>query len=354
LAPACKHYEQISGRNGRNHASLASLFLVNETEAKMAGKDWRNEDRFHREDDWRRRSRDRSESSGGDRYGRSSAREYGRNDRDYRSNYGQGREGWSSGDEFSRSRDYGSSGDWVSGSGATSRRHGQRDESYGYDRSRNEDRFGSDRSYGRDYGGGSGGNRGYGGDYGRDRGWSLDRDSGVRGDWGYTRGSSSEQDYGRGYGGEERSFWDRASDEVSSWFGDEEAARRRQQDQRGRGPRNYTRSGDRIREDVNDRLTDDWRVDASDIEVTVSGTEVTLTGTVSTREQRRRAEDITENISGVTHVQNNLRVKQLEKSWSGAGIGSSQRADNLSSSTGSAGSVGSAASATGTTTTNKL
>jgi hypothetical protein len=132
------------------------------------------------------------------------------------------------------------------------------------------------------------------------------------------------------------------------------AARRRQQDQRGRGPRNYTRSGDRIREDVNDRLTDDWRVDASDIEVTVSGTEVTLTGTVSTREQRRRAKDITENISGVTHVQNNLRVKQLEKSWSGAGIGSSQRADNLSSSTGSAGSVGSAASATGTTTTNEL
>jgi osmotically-inducible protein OsmY len=106
------------------------------------------------------------------------------------------------------------------------------------------------------------------------------------------------------YSGEERGFWDRASDEVSSWFGDEEAARRRQEDQRGRGPRNYIRSGDRIREDVNDRLTDDWRVDASDIEVTVSGTEVTLTGTVPTREQRRRAEDIAESISGVTHVQN--------------------------------------------------
>src|SRR3954447_20769590 len=131
------------------------------------------------------------------------------------------------------------------------------------------------------------------------------------------------------------------------------AARRRQQDQRGRGPRNYTRSGDRIREDVNDRLTDDWRVDASDIEVTVSGTEVTLTGTVPTREQRRRAEDIAESISGVTHVQNNLRVKQQDQSWSGAGTGSSQGTGNLSSSTASTGNIGPAASETGTTTTNK-
>ncbi len=61
----------------------------------------------------------------------------------------------------------------------------------------------------------------------------------------------------------------------------DDAEQRRQQDEhRGRGPRNYTRSGDRIREDVSDRLTDDWGVDASDIEVNVSGTEVTLTGTV--------------------------------------------------------------------------
>jgi osmotically-inducible protein OsmY len=320
----------------------------------MAGNDWRNEDRFNREDDWRRRSSDRPQGSGGERYGRSSAREDGRNDRDYGSTYGQGREGWSSGDEFDRSRDYGSSSDWGSGSGATSRQYAQRNEGYGYGRSPNDDRFGMDRRYGRDYGGASGGNRDYGGEYHRDRGWSLDRDTGSRRDWDNNRRSWSGQNYGRGYGGEERSFWDRASDEVSSWFGDEEAARRRQQDQRGRGPRNYTRSGDRIREDVNDRLTDDWRVDASDIEVTVSGTEVTLAGTVPNRDQRRRAEDIAEIVSGVTHVQNNLRVKQQNQSWSGSGTSSSQGTGNLSANTGTSGSVGSAASATGTTTTNKI
>jgi BON domain len=79
---------------------------------------------------------------------------------------------------------------------------------------------------------------------------------------------------------------------------------------RGRGPRGYKRSDARIEEDVNDRLTDDDSVDASDIEVSVSDSEVTLGGTVSDRGMKRRAEDIAESVSGVTHVQNNLRVKQ--------------------------------------------
>src|SRR5205823_11950575 len=34
---------------------------------------------------------------------------------------------------------------------------------------------------------------------------------------------------------DERGFWDRAGDEVRSWFGDEEASRRRARDERGWG-----------------------------------------------------------------------------------------------------------------------
>lgn len=79
---------------------------------------------------------------------------------------------------------------------------------------------------------------------------------------------------------------------------------------RGRGPRGYTRSDERIREDVNDRLSDDGHIDASDIEVSVSNCEVTLSGTVSDRSQKRRAEDLAEAISGVLHVQNNIRVNR--------------------------------------------
>lgn len=79
-------------------------------------------------------------------------------------------------------------------------------------------------------------------------------------------------------------------------------------DRRGIGPRGYVRSEARIREDVCDSLSDDPLVDATEIEVGVAGTEVTLAGTVETRRERRRAEDCAERVSGVTHVQNNLRV----------------------------------------------
>lgn len=119
----------------------------------------------------------------------------------------------------------------------------------------------------------------------------------------------ARQSWQRSYGqDQERGFLDRASDEVMSWFGDEEAARRREMDHRGHGPSDYTRSDDRICEDVNDRLTDDWRVDARHISVSVEGGEVTLNGKVPNRDAKRRAEDCVESISGVRHVQNNLRV----------------------------------------------
>jgi osmotically-inducible protein OsmY len=111
-----------------------------------------------------------------------------------------------------------------------------------------------------------------------------------------------------------RGFWEKAADEVSSWFGDEAANQRREFDgsyhtsHRGKGPKGYKRSDDRIRDDINDRLSDDHWLDASDIEVKVDSCEVTLSGNVPDREAKRRAENLAETISGVTHVQNNLRV----------------------------------------------
>jgi CBS domain-containing protein len=98
-------------------------------------------------------------------------------------------------------------------------------------------------------------------------------------------------------------------------FGNDATASRgevRREDHRGRGPRNYQRSDDRIREDVSERLSDDARVDASEIEVTVQNREVTLTGTVRDHNEKRWAEDIAESVSGVTHVQNNLRIGQRQ------------------------------------------
>lgn len=77
----------------------------------------------------------------------------------------------------------------------------------------------------------------------------------------------------------------------------------------GKGPKNYTRSDDRIRDDINDRLTDDPDLDASEIEVKVSNCDVILSGTVDSREDKRRAEDLADSVSGVRNVQNNLRIQ---------------------------------------------
>jgi osmotically-inducible protein OsmY len=167
-----------------------------------------------------------------------------------------------------------------------------------------ESRYGS---YGR-----SGAERGYSEgmrDYSQQR---YNYPTGFRSNESYG-GRSYDNDRDRYDSGEDRGWWDRASDAVASWFGDEDAERRRRMDQqrehRGRGPKNYRRSDERIKEDVNDRLSDDYYVDASEVEVMVSNTEVTLTGTVNSREDKRRAEDIAESVSGVTNVENRLRVK---------------------------------------------
>jgi len=209
-----------------------------------------------------------------------------------------------------------------------------------YGRSYEPETRGSGDFSGNDY------NRGF---YGADQGWGG-RERGPHQDvWGY-----------RG----ERSGWDRATDEMASWFGDDDAARRREQDarqgdqgaqhHRGRGPRGYRRSDDRILEDVNDRLTDDPFVDASNIEVSVSNSEVTLSGTVDSRDAKRRAEDIAERIAGVTHVQNNLRVQQ-QGIGQGAAAGAMGATGGTSGTGGAGGTSGGAATgaagATGTQST---
>jgi osmotically-inducible protein OsmY len=79
---------------------------------------------------------------------------------------------------------------------------------------------------------------------------------------------------------------------------------------RGKGPKGYRRSDERIEEEVNQALSDDDQLDASSIEVKVKAGDVTLTGTVSSREDKRRAEDCIESISGVNNVENLIRVNR--------------------------------------------
>ena len=97
---------------------------------------------------------------------------------------------------------------------------------------------------------------------------------------------------------------------------------------RGRGPRGYRRSDDRIQEEVNDLLTWDGQIDASDILVEVQDGVVTLSGAVPDRDQKRRAGRMVENVIGVMDVNNELQITRLpggERSRMGQTIGNQIR-----------------------------
>ena len=79
----------------------------------------------------------------------------------------------------------------------------------------------------------------------------------------------------------------------------------------GRGPRNYQRNDERIREDVLERLVRHHDIDATDVEVAVANGEVTLTGMVESRPERRLAEDTAEDVFGVKNVQNLIKVRSM-------------------------------------------
>ncbi|MGB7372050.1 BON domain-containing protein [Erythrobacter sp.] len=155
------------------------------------------------------------------------------------------------------------------------------------------------------------GQQGYNDDYSRGTGY---RGDGYRDNSDFNRRDGNRgYDNQRGYRDNDRGFFDKAGDEIASWFGDDQAERRRVRDQRGNGPANYKRSNERLLEDACERLTHDNHVDARKINVTAEDNEITLDGTVSSRSQKRAAEDCVHDLSGVKHVQNNLRVSNRDE-----------------------------------------
>jgi len=109
---------------------------------------------------------------------------------------------------------------------------------------------------------------------------------------------------------------------------------------RGRGPRDYKRSDDRIREEVCDCLTDDDRLDATHIEVVVKDGEVTLSGFTTSREDKRWAESLAERISGVNEVQNSIRLFDQQRQSVGQGNQGSTQSSMQGTGASSAGTSG--------------
>ncbi|HYD89287.1 MAG TPA: BON domain-containing protein [Vitreimonas sp.] len=306
-------YGRRAGRYGRER----DMDVSNREGARIGGA-WRDEDiddeyRFSRDDDYGR-GYERDE-----RFGRGEYRSREDRDREYGSSYG------AQGPSFAHPRHGGGYGGYAeTGQGYGQRSsygpgyYGASEEQYaqgygqggiGYSAQGNWGQGGGlSGDFGREYGQGQGyrstqqGYGGYGepeietGGFGNQTGWN------VGGTLGQGRQGLNLQDFG-GYEGSfgQGGYLTRGS--RRQWGG-----------HAGRGPKNYTRSDDRIREDVNDRLTDDPDVDASEIDVKVSNGQVTLAGTVDSRDEKRRAEDCAEAVSGVRDVQNNLRVQRSESS----------------------------------------
>ncbi len=165
-----------------------------------------------------------------------------------------------------------------------------------------------------EYGGqGDFGNQGLWGSQGNRQDWSRGNDwhwnqRGNEPGWNWNpRGNRGEQS-GGGYGsyGGGMSSFGGGMGSYGGGMGGQYGERGRFS---GRGPRGWQRPDERIREDVNQRLTDHPFLDASDVEVQVQQCEVTLTGTVEDRQAKRLAEEVVETVSGVKEVHNQLRVQ---------------------------------------------
>jgi hypothetical protein len=100
---------------------------------------------------------------------------------------------------------------------------------------------------------------------------------------------------------------------------------------RGRGPKGYERSDERLREVICELLTEDPDIDASEITIMVISGVVTMDGSVDDRQTKYQVEELVENTGGVKDVRNNLRIAPGQP-WSGT-QGSTQASPQASQGT---------------------
>ena len=111
-------------------------------------------------------------------------------------------------------------------------------------------------------------------------------------------------------------------DEVGFNRGHSEDPLPRQQGLQGRqqrryplGPKGYTRSDERLREDISERLMQAYDIDSSEVTVQVQGGKVVLEGTVPNRYMKHAIEDIADAAPGVQDIDNRVRVMGSGSRW---------------------------------------
>ena len=179
----------------------------------------------------------------------------------------------------------------------------------------------------------------------QDREFSRGRDEE---DWGgssesWNRGSEGRVDFNSpsgGFGGgpmgsggrQQQSRYGSTERYGSPQYGEPGSFRSSSGRHTGRGPKNYQRDDTRIQEDISEQLTRHPDIDPSEVEIMVSDGEVTLTGVVESKQVKRMIEDIAESSSGVTDVQNQLRVENGARSQTSGRFTSDEEEDEDESS----------------------
>ncbi len=173
--------------------------------------------------------------------------------------------------------------------------------------------------------------QGYGGAVEREGygGFGSEGDRSGRGSFGYSREAYG---YGGGSRGSSSGFgndsssardreWDRSGSEWAGGerggYGGSSSSTFRSASRRKQSPKGYTRSDDRIREDVCDRLTESY-LECEQVTVTVKDGEVVLGGRAPSGETRRQIERIAENVTGVRDVLNQIRTRGGEDDEDGS------------------------------------
>ena len=167
-------------------------------------------------------------------------------------------------------------------------------------------------------------------------------DTGFGGSFGSSSGYGQSNQYGSGRGSQyDQQYMDQGASGQGGWL----------QSLRGKGPKGYTRSDERLKEDICERLTHHPAIDASDVEIEAKQGVVTLTGSVTQRQAKHQIEDLVEDVSGVKDIENRISVRpQSQSSQSQQQLGSGSLGGSSSRGQSASGSTSASGSSSGSTT----
>ncbi len=110
-------------------------------------------------------------------------------------------------------------------------------------------------------------------------------------------------------------------DSIRQSYGDQQTQRK--------SPKGYTRSDERIYEEVCETLSRNGDADPTDVEVKVEKGVVTLSGTVTSRQVKRMIEDSLEHLYGMQDLKNEIKIQQSSQTQSDISQSNSQNKQSL-------------------------